>query len=179
MQIGGSERVYLAVYRLIRVPSIVGVHGTRAAWLAYLYKPRRAQKRSMPQRVHDRSGGWPRARGARSCSLWPAESRMSVPGCDSMGHRNGLPSLYSAGGVRFDLKRVTVMPSSRVAATTSARRHAGPAPTRRPWPRPQRQRWQACSKPLTIRTSVRASPWFRGCAQCRCPARDALTCRCG
>jgi len=75
--------------------------------------------------------------------------------------RNGLLSLYSAAS-RLTRSGVTATPPSRVTATTSARRHApGPRPRGDPWPRPQRQRWQACSRPLTIRTSVRANPWFR------------------
>jgi len=34
----------------------------------------------------------------------------------------------------------------------------GPRERGGPWPRPRRQRWWTCSRPLTIRTSVRANP---------------------
>ncbi len=67
---------------------------------------------------------------------WPAESRMSVPGLrfDDIQKRPA-PRFIPLGGVASELKRVTAMPPSRVAATTSARRHAGPAQHGDPWPR--------------------------------------------
>jgi len=79
------------------------------------------------------------------------------PGCDSMTRGNGLPWLYSARrrvwpGAALPLCRLTSRGISSAARRARAKRGD-------PWPRPQR-RWQACSRPLTIRTSVRASPWF-------------------
>jgi len=82
------------------------------------------------------------------------QSRMSVPGCDSMTHGNGLSLALFSWGAAFDLKRRPATPPSRV--TASARRHAGCARTRRPVWRLRRQRGWACSRLLTIRASVRA-----------------------
>jgi len=72
-----------------------------------------------------------------------------------MTHGNGLPSLLFSRGVAFDPKR-----RRRHAALTShgiSWRHAGAARTLGPGRRPQRQRWRARSRPLGIRTPVRAN----------------------
>ena len=126
--------------------------------------------------VRDRSATRPStpAHGVRSRPLRPAAvTNISFPGCDSMTRGNGLPWLYSARrrvwpGAALPLCRLTSRGISSAARRARAKRGD-------PWPRPQR-RWQACSRPLTIRTSVRATPGFQGCAQCRCPAQDARTC---
>ena len=128
---------------------------------------RRAKCTDMPRIVHHRSSDRPKVRGVRSRPLRPAGSRMSVPGCDSVTHEAACPMLYSAGVSCLTWSGFAALPPSRV--TASARRHAGPARTRRPVAAARRQRRQACSRPLAIRASVRAIPWFRGCAQCRCP----------
>jgi hypothetical protein len=58
------------------------------------------------------------------------------PGCDSMRYRNGLPSLYSAGGVAFGLKRRRrhaalpsrgISPAVRQARASAETRGRGPS----------------------------------------------------
>jgi hypothetical protein len=78
-----------------------------------------------------------------------------------MTHGNGLPLALFSWGVTFDLKQRRRHAALTGHGISSAARRAR-ANAQAPWPRPQRQRWWTCSRPLIIRTSVRAKSLVSG-----------------